>query len=66
MRRLLLPVLAAAILLVAVVPADAKRVGMSVRGVAFCASKPVNVRLTNGAIVRAQARRARAAPSRRS
>ena len=47
-----MPVLVAAILLVAVAPADAKRVGMSVRGVAFCVSKPVNVRLTNGAIVR--------------
>jgi hypothetical protein len=51
-RRLLLPVLATAILLVAVVPADARRVGISARGVAFCASKPVNVRLTNGAVVR--------------
>jgi hypothetical protein len=51
-RRLSLPVLATAILLVAVVPADARRVRMTVRGVAFCASKPVNVRLTNGAIVR--------------
>jgi hypothetical protein len=50
-RRLALPVLATAILLVAVATADAKRVGMSVRGVAFCASKPVNVRLTNGQIV---------------
>ena len=52
MRRLSLPVLVTAILLVAVVPADAKRVGISVRGVAYCTSKPVNVRLTSGAIVR--------------
>jgi hypothetical protein len=51
-RRLSLPVLVAAILLVAVVPADAKRVGIGVRGVAFCTSKPVNVRLTNGTVVR--------------
>jgi len=47
-----MPLLAVAILLVAVVPADAKRVGMSMRGVAFCASKPVNVKLTNGQVVR--------------
>src|SRR5258706_10977266 len=47
-RRLFL--LVPLILLVAVVPADAKRVGMRVRAVAFCASKVVNVRLTNGTI----------------
>ena len=49
MRRLF--ILVPLILLVAVVPADAKRVGMRVRAVAFCASKVVNVRLTNGTIV---------------
>ncbi len=49
MRRLVFLVLA--ILLVAVVPADAKRVGLGVKGVAFCSSKTVNVRLTDGTIV---------------
>jgi hypothetical protein len=48
-RRLVL--LTLTLLLVAVVPADAKRVGMSVRAVAFCTTKTVNVRLTNGTIV---------------
>ena len=49
MRRLALLVLT--LLLVVVVPADAKRVGMRVKGVAFCSSKTVNVRLTDGSIV---------------
>jgi hypothetical protein len=48
-RRLLL--LTLTLLLAAAVPADAKRVGMRVRAVAFCASKTVNVRLTDGSIV---------------
>jgi hypothetical protein len=48
-RRLVL--LALALVLLAAVPADAKRVGMNVRGVAFCATKVVNVRLTDGSIV---------------
>ena len=48
-RRLVL--LALTILLVAVVPADAKRVGLGVKGVAFCTTKTVNVRLTDGSIV---------------
>jgi hypothetical protein len=48
-RRLVL--LALTLLLVAVVPADAKRVGLGVKGVAFCTTKPVNVRLTDGSIV---------------
>jgi hypothetical protein len=48
-RRLVL--LSLTLLLVAVVPADAKRVGMSVRAVAFCTTKTVNVRLTDGSIV---------------
>jgi hypothetical protein len=39
------------LLLVAVVPADAKRVAMRVRAVASCSSKTVNVRLTDGSIV---------------
>lgn len=49
MRRLGL--LAIFVLLVAAVPADAKRVGMRVRAVAFCSTKTVNVRLTDGSIV---------------
>jgi hypothetical protein len=48
-RRLIL--LATCLLLVVVVPADAKRVGLGVKGVAFCSTKIVNVRLTNGSIV---------------
>jgi hypothetical protein len=39
------------LLLVAVVPADAKHVALGVKGVAFCSTKPVNVRLTDGSIV---------------
>src|SRR5690349_12886848 len=38
-------------LLVAGVPADPKRGGTGARGVAFCTSQPVNVRLTNGTVV---------------
>jgi len=48
-RRLVLLVLT--LLLVAVVPADAKRVGLGVKGVAFCTTKVVNVRLADGRIV---------------
>lgn len=49
MRRLALLVIS--LLLVSAVPAEAKRVGIRARGVAFCTSKTVNVRLTNGTIV---------------
>ena len=49
MRRLIL--LVTCLLLVVVVPADAKRVGLGVKGVSFCATKVVNVRLTDGTVV---------------